>query len=95
MNAILKVGACIGLMSIFGSAQANCECRCVNGSVQALCESSIDLKPICAPTICPLVPPAIAPITAPTLPPLGTSHCSNQQVLNPATGQYEWQRICQ
>lgn len=32
-------------------AQAECVCRCVNGEVRALCSSSLDIRPICAPTI--------------------------------------------
>ena len=57
----------------FDVAFANCVCRCVNGSVQALCSSSIDLPPICAPQICPITPPSIAPIQAPSIPPIGTT----------------------
>jgi hypothetical protein len=78
-----------------GQANANCVCRCVNGSVEPICSSSIDLPPICAPTICPIVPPSIAPIQPPTVPPIGTSYCSQQQVLNPYTNQYEWRRVCE
>jgi hypothetical protein len=77
-----------------GPTYAACTCQCVNGEVQPLCTSSLDLPPICAPRICPLTPPAIQPIERPTLPPLGTSSCSQQQVLNPSTGRYEWRTIC-
>jgi hypothetical protein len=73
---------------------AGCVCRCVNGEVRALCSSTLDLEPICSPQICPIVPPSIQPIQAPTLPPLGTQSCSQQQVLNPRTGQYEWRSVC-
>jgi hypothetical protein len=31
----------------------------------------------------------------PQLPPLGTQNCWQQQVLNPYTNQYQWQRVCQ
>jgi len=43
--------------------------------MQPLCQSSIDLPPICPPTICPIASPSIAPINPATLPPLGTSQC--------------------
>jgi hypothetical protein len=76
------------------NADASCVCRCVDGQVQPLCTSSIDLPPICALTICGIVPPSIAPIQTPGIPPLGTSSCSPRQVLNPATNQYEWRSIC-
>ena len=78
---------------LMANADASCVCRCVDGEVQPLCSSSIDLPPICAPTICTIVPPSIAPIQ-PSLPPLGTSSCSQHQVLNPATNRYEWRSIC-
>jgi hypothetical protein len=75
-------------------ASAACACRCVNGQVEAICQSPIDLKPLCSPTLCPLVPPSLKPIESVGLPPLGTSQCHNQQVWNPTTRQYEWVRLC-
>lgn len=85
------------LLSLLGcsfGATAACQCRCVNGEVRPLCASSIDLPPICSPSICPLVPPSLAPLPQPSLPPLGTTVCRQVQVLNPVTGRYEWQRVC-
>ena len=76
-------------------AEAACACRCVNGQVKAICQNSLDLPPICAPTICPIVPPSIKPIPQPSIPPLGTTACDLKEVLNPITHQYEWKRICQ
>ncbi|WP_291847751.1 hypothetical protein [Bradyrhizobium sp.] len=76
------------------SAKASCVCRCVDGEMQPLCSSSIDLPPICPLTICPLTPLSIAPIPPLQLPPLGTSQCEQRQVLNPATRRYEWRSIC-
>ncbi len=75
-------------------ATAACICQCVNGHVEAICQSAIDLKPICSPTLCPLVPPSLKPIESPTVPPIGTSQCHNQQVWNPSLGRYEWVRLC-
>ncbi len=89
----LFLGLIFGIL-LTASAHASCVCRCVDGEVQPLCESSIDLPPICAATVCPLAPPAVAPIQAPVLPPLGTSRCSRRQVVNPATSHYEWRTIC-
>ena len=76
-------------------ANASCVCRCVDGEVQALCESTIDIPPICPPKICPIVPPSIEPIQKPTLPPIGTKECRQVQVLNPDTNRYEWRTVCQ
>ena len=86
----------IAIMAIFGStgAHAECVCRCVDGEVRQLCQSTMDLPALCAPQLCPLVPPSIPPIKALTLPPLGTSECRQVQVFNLRTGQYEWQRVC-
>jgi hypothetical protein len=82
------------LAFLTASAEASCVCRCVDGQMQPLCSSSIDLPLICPMTTCPLTPPSIAPIQPTQLPPLGTSQCSQGQVLNPATRQYEWRSIC-
>lgn len=81
------------LMGIY-DAGAACVCRCVNGEVRALCSSSIDIEPICAPQVCSIVPPSIAPIQQPRIPPIGTQSCRQAQVLNPNTGRYEWREIC-
>jgi len=75
-------------------ALAVCECRCVSGSMQPLCSSSLDIQPPCV-GICPIVPPSIPPIETPRIPPIGTTRCRNEQVLNPNTRQYEWREVCQ
>ena len=92
MRGVLLLG--LLLVGAAGGAHAECVCRCVNGSVQALCSGSLDIEPICAPTLCPIVPPAIRPIDPPTIPPIGTSACRSEQVLNPATNRYEWRQVC-
>jgi hypothetical protein len=78
----------------YQNSYAACQCRCVNGSVQALCSSTLDVQPICAPQVCPIVPPAVQPIATPQVPPLGTSSCNMQQVYNSQKGLYEWKNIC-
>jgi hypothetical protein len=60
-----------------------------------LCSSTIDVSPICPPTVCPIVPPSVPPVDSPTVPPIGTSQCHSQLVLNPNTSRYDWQRVCQ
>lgn len=75
-------------------ANADCACACVDGEVVPLCESVIDLEPICAPRVCPITPPSIEPISPPTLAPLGTNSCHQEQVYNEYTGLYEWENIC-
>lgn len=82
------------MLLVPAAADASCVCRCVNGEVQAICSSTLDIEPICAPAICPITPPAIRPIDPPSVPPIGTSSCRSEQVLNPSTRQYEWRQIC-
>src|SRR5262245_5924414 len=88
----------IALFGFFqlGAREVNsdCRCACVNGEVVPLCSNSLDLPPICAPRICPIVPSAIEPIQPPRIPPVGTSQCTMKQVLNRFTGRYEWKEIC-
>ena len=82
-------------LALITQARASCECACVGGRMQPVCSSSIDLPPLCPPTLCALPPPSIAPLPEARLPPLGTSRCSQRQVLNPQTQQYEWRSLCQ
>jgi hypothetical protein len=86
------IAASLALFSLGAGAQ--CVCRCVNGSVQPVCRSSIDLPPVCMPAVCPITPPAISPMQMPQLPPLGTSNCRQVQILNPYNGQYQWRTVC-
>ena len=91
---ILNAYFFISLISI-ENAEAGCVCKCVNGSVQAICSSTLDLRPLCPPKICPLMAPKLQPLQPLTLPPLGTTSCQLKQVYNSWTGQYEWQNLCQ
>ncbi len=94
MRVILLV-LLMGITAMLSSeASAGCTCQCINGEVQPLCDSSIDLPPICPPTVCPIAPPSIAPISPPTIPPIGTSGCYQAQVCD-AFGNCRWQQVCQ
>jgi hypothetical protein len=73
---------------------ATCQCHCVNGEVEAICTSSIDIKPICASKICPFAPPNIKPIEPLTLPPPGMTSCEMKQVLDTNSNKYQWKRVC-
>ena len=75
-------------------ALAECICSCVNGQVQPICSTAIEVRPVCGPRVCPIVPPSVQPIPAPRVPPIGTSKCGPKQVWNPSTGMYEWRVIC-
>ena len=75
-------------------AEASCACQCVDGEVQPLCGSALDIPPICPPRICPIAAPSIAPIRLPTIPPLGTSSCRQARVCD-FDGDCRWQQVCQ
>lgn len=79
---------------LVGPAMADCTCECVNGRMQPLCDSSIDLPPICPPTLCPLAAPSLEPLNPPTLPPLGTSECHQARVCD-EFGNCRWQQVCE
>jgi len=76
------------------NVNADCRCVCVNGEVVPLCDSTLDIEPICPPRICPQAPPSIEPISPPSIPPIGTEDCRMEQVYNEDTGRYEWKKIC-
>ena len=76
------------------SAYAQCVCRCVNGSLQNLCRSPLDIPAICAPQICPIVPPSIQPIQPITIPRIGTTACRKVPVFMPHLGRHEWVTVC-
>jgi len=92
MRTIITLVTVIVLLSA-SAAHASCTCQCVNGQMQPLCSSSIDLPPICPPAICPIMSPSIAPINPPTLPPLGTSACRQARVCD-MFGNCQWQQVC-
>jgi hypothetical protein len=82
-------------MVLFTSAsQARCVCRCVNGNMEPICSSSLDIPPVCPATLCGITPPSVRPISPPVIPPIGTRNCRKEQVQNPYTGIYQWKTIC-
>ena len=95
MKLVIALSALVLAITIASPASAECSCVCTPQGVQAMCQSAIEIRPICAPQICPIATPSIAPIMTPVVPPVGTQQCYAQQVLNPYTHQYEWQRVCQ
>jgi hypothetical protein len=76
------------------TGHARCECRCVNGQVVPLCESAVEVPPVCPPRVCPVVPPAVRPVDPPRVPPVGTKICRSEQVYNQYTQRYEWKEVC-
>jgi hypothetical protein len=93
MKNVLRLFAAT-IMFASGAASASCECVCVSGEVKAMCQSSIDVQPVCAPRVCPITPPSVEPISPPRVPPIGTSRCAQKQIYNDRTGKYEWKEVC-
>lgn len=88
----MRNAAVLALALLSPLAHAACTCVCVGGQVRAICQSALDLRPICAPQICPITPPSIAPIPSPIVPPIGTTNCHPAQVWNGF--QYVWRTVC-
>ncbi|WP_186267794.1 hypothetical protein [Burkholderia gladioli] len=95
MNKASKLGVALACAVLSQIALADCECRCVDGQVQAICSSTLDMRPMCAPQICPMRSLQMQPMTPMSMPPVGTSSCTMRQVYNPYSHQYEWQKLCQ
>lgn len=89
-------GTCVALCLVAAPspAFARCNCACVDGDMQPICTTSIEITPICPPSVCPLAPLAVTPIQPPTIPPVGASYCYPAQVLNPHIKRYQWQQLC-
>ena len=76
-------------------ALASCTCQCVGGHSRSVCSSAIDQPLQCSMYFCPGSGGSAKPPNIPMAPPQGASSCSQQQVLNPGTRQYEWRTLCQ
>jgi hypothetical protein len=92
-RVLLGLSAGVALL-ISAPAEAACTCECVDGEMQPLCSSPLDIPPICPPRICPIVGPSIAPINPPTLPPVGTWSCRQARICDPY-GNCRWQQVCE
>ena len=91
----LKAFAALAFAGVMGGvALAACRCACVDGQIQSVCTQPYDVPALCSGA-CPVAPADVAPLQEPGVPPIGTSVCHQAQVLNPATGAYQWRTICQ
>ena len=82
----------LALCAFSSQVQAGCTCQCVNGKMQPLCSSALDIAPPCM-GICGPVAPSIAPINPPTIPPVGTTSCRQAQICD-QFGNCRWQQVC-
>jgi uncharacterized membrane protein YeaQ/YmgE (transglycosylase-associated protein family) len=95
MNRRIPVvlGAFLLLAINIERAGAECVCQCVDGKMQPLCQSSIDLAPVCPAAVCPIAAPSIAPLKPATIPPIGTSQCREARVCD-TFGNCQWREVC-
>ena len=91
LTALLLLGADVLAAN---AAFAACQCTCMNGQPKAICQSSLDVAPVCPPRICAIPPPSVRPLDAPRTAPVGARQCRMEQVLNRANSRYEWQQVC-
>jgi hypothetical protein len=82
----------LALCAFSSHVHAGCTCQCVNGQMQPLCSSALDIAPPCM-GICGPVAPSIAPINPPTIPPPGTTSCRQAQICD-QFGNCRWQQVC-
>jgi hypothetical protein len=96
LRPLVAVAALCAMLIGVGAnvAEAACYCTCMNGTNQPICDTAIEVRPICAPRICPIEPPSIRPIQPPTVPPLGTRNCRQEQVWDHNYQRYVWKTIC-
>ncbi len=79
------------LVALPGFAQAECECRCVQGKVIPVCSIPTEHRPRCVQHACPITRAAEETIQAPDK----NGTCSEQPIRNPFTGLTETKTICQ
>jgi hypothetical protein len=89
--ALLLLGA--GMLPA-NPAFASCQCTCVNGRAKAICQSSLDVAPVCSPRVCAIPLPGVRPLDTPRTPPAAAKQCRMEQVLNRTNNRYEWQQVC-
>lgn len=82
------------LIALPSWVSADCYCPCINGQNQPICDSAIELRPLCSPRACPLEPPSVKPINPPTIPPIGTETCIQELVWDHNYGKYVWKQVC-
>lgn len=94
MSIFQKILILLLSLFLFNTASfAACECVCIDGKKEPICESALDIPPPCI-GICAIATPRVPPIQTPSIPPIGTTKCVQKQVQNPYTGKYEWRTVC-
>ncbi|HKE46610.1 MAG TPA: hypothetical protein VKB52_00980 [Rhodanobacteraceae bacterium] len=100
MKTAAKLLAALMVASLPSLASAACKCQCVNGQIEAVCRSTTDLPPVCAPRTCsakqePGSVIADKGLASGKTSPVATPRCRETLVPNPATGAYIIKQVCQ
>ena len=85
-----------GSLLLAGPAFANCQCRCVDGQVQASCTSTFDVPPVCSQQNCavqPLMTP-IGPIDSQVDNSNSSGLCETVMTMDPRSGRYRPRQVC-
>ena len=54
MKTILAVATFLIIFLSSNSAFSDCYCTCMDGKNQPICDSTIEIRPICSPKVCPI-----------------------------------------
>jgi hypothetical protein len=74
---------------------AGCQCRCVESSERAVCDSPRDMVPICGRNSCPIAPASSKPADTHRAPPVGTYGCDWMREYDWTFRRYAWTELCE
>ena len=83
------------LMTVGAVAHADCECTCIDGEYQAVCDEASEVKPECPTEICAIAPPvADDKAEEPYLPPPRRRSCRPEVAWDPVLREYRRMVVC-
>lgn len=92
MRSLIAVALLISLSTV---ARADCECTCIGGEYQAVCDDAADVKTECPTEICAIAPPvADDEAEEPYLPPPRRRACRHEMAWDPVLREYRRMVIC-
>ena len=92
MKSLIAIAVLVCLSNV---ARADCECTCVGGEYQAVCDDSAEDKPECPTEICAIAPPvADEAAEEPYLPPARRRACRPEMAWDPVLREYRRMVVC-
>jgi hypothetical protein len=97
MKTAAMLLAAMMVASFSTTATAACRCTCVNGQIEAVCRSTTDLPPVCAPRACKAKSDqgSLFADQASAIGGGAKRQCRETLVRNPQTGAYVTKQVCQ